>query len=96
MQKKKIFFYIIAVLCTTAALVLDIFITIDIDLASTNIIGAAISFLTMIFSLWFSYLLVVKQLYSNRYSSKVVGKYIYSGRKLLTVHFFVLLFLGFF
>ena len=96
MQKKKIILYIVLGLFICGAFVSDCFINIDINLSGSNFIGVALSFLTIIFTLWFSYLLMVKQIYSNRYSNRVVSKYIYKGRKLLTVHFFVLLVIGFF
>ena len=96
MQKKRTVFYILLGVFTCIAYITDCFVNININLSKSNIISVAISFLTIIFSLWFSYLLVVKQIYSNRYSNRIVSKYIYAGRKVLTVHFFVLLVAGFF
>lgn len=96
MQKKRTVFYILLGVFTCIAYITDCFVNININLSKSNIISVAISFLTIIFSLWFSYLLVVKQIYSNRYSNRIVSKYIYAGRKVLTVHFFVLLVVGFF
>lgn len=95
-MKKRICFYVVLFFCTCITFLLDHYINVGISLRDSNIISVALSFLAIVFSLWFSYLLVIKQIYSNRYSNRVVNKYVYAGRKALTIHFFVLLFIGFF
>lgn len=97
MQKKNHnkAFHIILIAVTLMILLIDIFVKVNISFENSSVIGTSITFLTIIYTLWFSYLLVVKQIYSNRYSSKLVGKYIYAGSKSLTIHFFVLLVIGF-
>lgn len=65
-MKKRICLYVVLFFCTCITFLLDHYINVGISLRDSNIIGVALSFLAIVFSLWFSYLLVIKQIYSNR------------------------------
>ena len=63
MQKKNYNqgFYIILSFLTVVILFIDVFVGLDISLETSSAIEISITFLTIIYTVWFSYLLVVKQ-----------------------------------
>lgn len=87
--------FIIMILILIASVLLDVFIAVDLVTDKNSIVVAMISFLTIVFSIWFSYLMIIKQKYSNRIVNSIVRKYVNEGVLLLAIQYLVLLVVGF-
>lgn len=59
-----------------------------------SVVVMAVSFLTLAFTLWFSYLFIIKQLYENRFCNKSIGRIVFKGSKLLIFLYIALLIVG--
>ncbi len=96
MQKKKITVILFVSLCIVilTCIVFDVFNLFQFDFDTSAATIFALTLLSVIFTLWFSYLLVIKQIYANRYSKEILNEYVYNGNKILIVYFFLSLILG--
>ena len=98
-HKKEIFkivFSIIAFLASISFIFIDMIFSfgkeIEISFQTANSISLTI--LTVIFTVWYSYLLVIKQIYSNRYVSNEVKKFVNKNQLCLVFNFVWLFILG--
>ena len=94
-NKKKNALYAVAILLCVPFIVFDVFEMFRFDVDMNAIIIFVMSLLSAAFSICFSYLLVLKQLYTNRYSKAILDEYVYSGSRRLIVGYFLLLTVGF-
>lgn len=94
MQKKKYLpvVYSVLIFLAIVCILVDLMGWVSLSIKGLNeIIIFIMSFLSVIFTLWFSYLLVIKQVYTNKYSQEILNKYVRSGTLHLIIYYFVLL-----
>lgn len=86
--------FIIIIICLLAlGCVLDTIIGKE-HYENESVVVMAISFLTLAFTLWFSYLFIIKQLYENRFCNKSIGRIVFRGSKSLIFLYVALLIVG--
>ena len=85
---------ILFVISSVGAVLIDIFtnicITVDFSISSS----VCLTILTLIITVWFSYLLVIKQIYQNKYEQEKVKKYRTEGQFVVLLDFLLLFISG--
>lgn len=95
LKKSSIIILILLGLLAIPLVVFDSLGLFQLEVDMSGIIIFALSLLSIIFSLWFAYLLALKQIYANRYSKEVLKEYVYTGNRWLIYYYFILLVTGF-
>ena len=85
---------IIALAILGSAIAIDVCVQINISFNFELACNASITILTIVFTIWFSYLLAMKQIYQKNHEKETVKKVINEGRLVIISNFIVLFLFG--
>lgn len=77
-----------------AALIADVYTTIDIGLDFSIDCNVSLTLLTIVFTVWFSCLLAIKQIYQKSHEKNTIIQFISRGRNLIISNFIILFLVG--